>query len=808
MTAEPAAPVPPRVLRVLELTESVAGGVCGRLFAGLGHDVVRVATDPADPLRHRAPLNADGLSLEFVAVHAGKRGLDAAGPDGGLPDVHRLLADADVLVLDATPSRARALGLDPGELAAAHPELVTVWITGFGPSGPYRDLPADSLLAESYGGLATMIGEAGRKPLALGGEQAAHCGAVTGFLGAMLGLLRRDAGQGGDLVEVALCDVAAYMDWKSDVNWSMTGLAPGRAVRDQGDWRLVRAADGWVGYIFLPRHWPAVVELIGDPALRDPALASEEERSAHPERWWPVIERWTAQLPAQEVYTRAQELGLPFGWVARTSDLAASEQLAGRGFLGLGPEARAGRVPAVGGPLHGAGLGWDSGRPPAPQPDTAWLPRKEPASRPSASRPPVDLRAAAERPPLDGLVVLDFGTITAGAAVTRLLADHGATILKVEWTDRPDTFRTWKLTESQLRAGTPPTSPYFPSNNIGKLDVAIDLKTAEGQRLVRELARHAHVVVENFRVGVTRRLGIDAATLLAQNPRLVCLSLSSQGQHGPEAGNRSFGSTLDLLSGLASVTGYPDRGPTWSSYEVNYPDQLVSLVGAAAVAYCVQQDVTGAELDLSQREAVSWTLSAQIADYVVNGHDARVTGNRRPGAAPHDTFPAAGEDSWLAVACTTDAHRAALAGWLGRPDLAGRDPAWWDGEEAAELVGAVTAALPRDEAAAALLAAGVPAVPVLTAADRAATARFTERGVTFGGDGPPVKGSPMVFARYSPAVRPVAPAIGEHTREVLTGLAGLAPDDVRRLEGAGAVHCARPAGPAGGDDARKEGESR
>ncbi|NJP46826.1 CaiB/BaiF CoA-transferase family protein [Actinacidiphila epipremni] len=796
MTAEPTAPAPPRPLRVLELTESVAGGVCGRLFAGLGHDVVRGATDPADPLRHRTPVNPDGLSLEFVAVHAGKRGLTAVDPAGRLlPDARGLLDDADVLVLDATPSRARALGVDPHELAAAHPELVVVWITGFGPGSPYSDLPADSLLAESYGGLATMIGEAGRQPLALGGEQAAHCGAVTGFLGAMLALLRRDAGQGGDLVEVALCDVAAYMDWKGDVNWSMTGTAPGRAVRDEGDWRLVRAADGWVGYIFLPRHWPAVVELVGDPALRDPALASQDERTAHPERWWPVIERWTAQLPAQEVYARAQQLGLPFGWVARTSDLATCEQLAGRGFLDQGPAARAGKVPAVGGPLHGAGLGWASGPAPAANAGTAgWLPREEPAAHP----------AAAGRLPLEGVVVLDFGTITAGAAVTRLLADHGATVLKVEWTDRPDTFRTWKLTESQLRSGTPPTSPYFPSNNVGKLDVAIDLKTAEGQLLVRELARHAHVVVENFRVGVTRRLGIDAATLLAENPRLVYLSLSSQGQQGPESGNRSFGSTLDLLSGLASVTGYPDRGPTWSSYEVNYPDQLVSLIGAAAVAYCVQQDVTGAALDLSQREAVSWTLSAQIADHVVNGRDAQVTGNRRPGAAPHDTFPAAGEDRWLAVACTTDAHRAALAHWLGRPGLAARGTHWWDGPEAASLVAAATAALPRDEAVAALLAAGVPAVPVLTAADRAATARFTERGVTLGGDGPPVKGSPMVFARYAPAVRPVAPAIGEHTREVLTGLAGLAPGDVRRLEDAGAVHCARPAVPAGEPtDARK-----
>jgi crotonobetainyl-CoA:carnitine CoA-transferase CaiB-like acyl-CoA transferase len=779
---------PARPLRVLELSEGVAGGVCGRLFAGLGHDVVRGAVAPGDPLRHRAPRNPDGVSLTFVAVHAGKRGVAATGGDGRLlPCVRALLADADVLVLDVTPGRARSLGLDPQRLRETWPDLVTVWITGFGTGSEYSELPADSLLAESYGGLATMIGEAGRPPLSLGGEQSAHCAAVTGFLGAMLALLRRDRRQGGDLVEVAMCDVAAYMDWKSDVSLHMTGTAPMRAVRDQGDWRLVRAADGWAGFIFLPRHWPAVVELVGDPALRAPDLAEEAVRTRHPERWWPVIERWAARLPAQTIYARAQQLGLPFGWVARMSDLARSEQLAARGFLTAA--ARSGRVPVTGGPLHGAGLGWCAGEPPGERPaeDVRWLPRT------AAPRRPGD-----DRPPLAGTVVLDFGTITAGAAVTRLLADHGATILKVEWPDRPDTFRTWKLTEAELRdARVRPTSPYFPSNNIGKLDIAIDLKTAAGRDLVRRLARHAHVVVENFRVGVTERLGIDAATLLAENPELVHLSLSSQGQQGPEAGNRSFGSTLDLLSGLASVTGYPDRGPTWSSYEVNYPDQLVSLVGAAAVAYCVQQGITGAELDLSQREAVSWTLAAEIADHVVNGRDAGVTGNRRPGAAPRGTFPAAGAGDWVAIACTTAGHRAALAGWLGRPELAGRDEAWWDGAEAEALIGAATGLLTRDQAVAGLLEAGVPAVPVLTAADRAATPRFAARGVTLTGDGPPVKGFPMTFARYRPVVTPVAPALGEHTHRVLTGVAGLAPGELRRLEEAGVVHCARPVEPAG-----------
>ena len=393
------------------------------------------------------------------------------------------------------------------------------------------------------------------------------------------------------------------------------------------------------------------------------------------------------------------------------------------------------------------------------------------------------------------MVVLDFGTITAGAAVTRLLADHGATVLKIEWLNRPDTFRSWKMPQAGSAGAQPGAarqdSPYFPSNNVGKLGVAIDLKTAGGQRLVRRLAARAHVLVENYRVGVTARLGIDEATLRAANPGLLYLSLSSQGQQGPEARNSSFGSTLDLLSGLASLTGYDGDRPIWSSSEVNYPDQLVSLVGAAFVVYCLRNRITGVSLDVSQREVVSWTLAAELADSLASGHDPVPAGNRRPGRAPHDTFPAAGPDEWLALSCGSDAERAALASCLAAPELAGHDAAWWDAHrtEAGAVIAGWTSKRPRDEAVTLLRDAGVAAVPVLNAADRAATPRFRERLVTFPTGGAPVKGFPLLFRDYQPPVHLTAPAIGEHTCDVLIRLGGLAPDELSRLEEQGVIFC-------------------
>jgi len=772
-------------LRVIEVGTGLTGSVCGRLFAGLGHDVVHCELPGGDVLRHQPPLSQAGDGLAFATVNAGKSSVLVAEGEAGRRTVRELLDRADVAILDMTPRAALALELRPGVLRRDFPELVAVWITGFGLDGMQSELPADSLLAEAYSGLATMIGEPGQKPLGLGGEQTAYCSAVSGFLGAMLALRRRDGGSGGDLVEVAMCDVAAYMDWKSDLGFWMTGQPPRRSGVNPGDWRLVRARDGWVGFIFQSQHWAALTELIRAPELRDPALKDDLTRRARGEQWWPAVEHWALQRGAEEVYRLAQAHGLPFGWVVKPSDLIRSEQLLDRGFIVPDTD---GTSPAVGTPVRAAGLPWQHGRAPRPGQEAA-LPARGAEPRPAGGS-----LARPAGQPLAGVVVLDFGTITAGAAVTRLLADYGATVLKIEWPGRPDTFRSWKMPADAAGAQSL-DSPYFPSNNVGKLGVAINLKSAEGRDIVRQLARHAQVMVENYRVGVARRLGIDAETLTAVNPELLYLSLSSQGQTGPESGNSSYGSTLDLLSGLASLTGYASGHPLWSSSDVNYPDQLVSLFGAAFLAYGLQRGLRGLHLDVSQREVVSWTLGVEIADYLVNGHDGEPTGNRRPGRTPHDTYPCGDPGQWMAISCVCDAERQALASCIGAADLENRDAAWWrDNAEAVDArVSAWTRQLTREEAAVRLRAAGVAAVPVLDAADRARTPRFAQRQVVYRDSGMPVKGLPFLMHEHQPRPCLHAPALGEHTRTVLREICGFADPAIDDYHARGIIFCAPPA---------------
>ncbi|MFI0366824.1 CoA transferase [Actinomadura sp. 1N219] len=735
---------------MVELADGVAAQVCGRLLAGLGHDVTKCEPPGGDPLRTREPVDADGLSYTFAALNADKRsvGLDPAAPDGHAR-LAELLAAADVLIMDAGPRRAAELDLSPARLRAAHPRLVVVAITPYGATDPRSDAYGDSLLAECYGGLAAMVGEPDRRPLSLGGEQTAHAAAFVAFYGAMLALRRPD----GDVVDVALCDVAAYIDWKSDIVYTETGQIPVRTGTSIGRWRTVEAADGWVGFIFQPEQWDSVVTLVGDPALEDPRLRGDKARFELVDLWWPAVERWAAQRTKREIYLAAQRLGLPFGYCADLADLAADPQYQERSFFPDG----GGRLAPV------AGLPWRFGPPPGLA-DDAGTGTSRPVPRtmdgPSNGR---------EKAPLAGLVVLDLGTITAGAATGRLLADYGATVIKIEAMERPDAFRVWPVPGAG-DAEVMEESPLFESNNAGKLGITLDLKTEAGRAEIRRLAARSDALIENFTVGVTRRLGIDFPTLIEVNPRLIYLSLSSQGQSGPESGTRSYGSSLDLLSGLASVTGYAGERPMWSSADINYPDQIVSLFGAGLIAYCAAQDLRGTYLDVSQRELVSWTLADRIIEHLDTGTVPGPSGNRRPGSTPHDVYRCGGDDQWIAVACRTDAERAALAALIGAGRMAGRTAGWWEENhrEADAAISAWTRRRTKEECVRELTRAGVPSAPVQSARERAEDPHFRRRRV-FLDEPRRQKGFPLRLFGYEPPQPSPAPRLGQHDAEIRNG---------------------------------------
>src|SRR5437762_984272 len=211
---------------------------------------------------------------------------------------------------------------------------------------------------------------------------------------------------------------------------------------------------------------------------------------------------------------------------------------------------------------------------------------------------------------LRGVRIADLTIITAGASATQILGDLGADVIKVESARYPDPFRHWGAGLAQPEGLERPwdASPPFNGVNRNKRGLSLDLKDPRGREAFLRLVAISDVVAENFRRGVMERLGLGFEILRQVKPDLIMVSLSSQGNDGPESGYGSFGSTLDALSGLMSITGYGPEAPVWSSNDVNYPDQVVSMFGAGLLLLGLRRrrlSGQGVYIDCSQRELVT-----------------------------------------------------------------------------------------------------------------------------------------------------------------------------------------------------------
>ena len=391
---------------------------------------------------------------------------------------------------------------------------------------------------------------------------------------------------------------------------------------------------------------------------------------------------------------------------------------------------------------------------------------------------------------LAGLKVIELGQLIAGPFAAKTLADFGADVIKVEPPGAGDPLRKWRL----LKDGT---SVWWQIQSRNKRSVAIDLRSAEGQQLVRTLVSEADVLIENFRPGSMEQWGLSPDTLLGINPRLIMLRVSGYGQTGPYKDRPGFGVVAEAMSGLRHLTAEPGRVPV--RVGVSIGDTLAALHGVIGILMALherQRSGKGQVVDVALYEAVFNCMESLLPEYSAFGAVREAAGSALPGIAPSNAYRCAG-GAYVLVAGNGDSIFRRLMGAIGRPDLAA-DPTLADNTGRVARVAEIDAAIEAwtssravEEVLSSLEAVSVPAGRIYTVADIAADPHYEARGMLHRiqmdhGDELTIPGIVPKLSRTPGEHHRNAPRIGQDTVAVLQSI-GLSEDQIAILKEKGIV---------------------
>lgn len=394
--------------------------------------------------------------------------------------------------------------------------------------------------------------------------------------------------------------------------------------------------------------------------------------------------------------------------------------------------------------------------------------------------------------PLDGLTVIEMGTLIAGPFCGQILGDFGATVIKIEDPKAGDPMRQWGRS---LPKGH---SPWWPVIGRNKRSVTLDLRTAEGQDIARRLIGGADVLVENFRPGAMEKWGLGYERLSADNPGLVMARVSGFGQTGPYSSRAGYALIGEAMGGLRYITGEPDRAPARAGISVG--DSLAGLhaaLGTMMALHARHRSGKGQIVDAAIYESVLSVMENLITEYGLTGYVRERSGSVLPGIAPSNAYPTK-DGALVVIGANQDTLFRRLCDAMARPELA-QDPRYAGhaarGEHQAELdalIGAWTATLDAEALLALMETSGVAAGRVYRAPDMLDDPQFAAReaivevphpvfgAVKMQNAFPKLTGTPG-------SVRWPGPALGEHTDAVLSGRLGMSTDEISGLRERGVI---------------------
>jgi crotonobetainyl-CoA:carnitine CoA-transferase CaiB-like acyl-CoA transferase len=403
---------------------------------------------------------------------------------------------------------------------------------------------------------------------------------------------------------------------------------------------------------------------------------------------------------------------------------------------------------------------------------------------------------------LSHLRVLDLSRVLAGPTAGQILADLGAEVIKVERPGRGDDTRHWGPPWLNDRDGNATgESAYFLSANRGKKSVAIDIGQPEGQQLVRDLAAHSDILLENFKVGGLARYGLDHESLAAINPRLIHCSITGFGETGPYADRPGYDFLIQGMGGLMSITGEPDdvEGGGPQKVGVALADVMSGLYAVIAVLAALahrERTGKGQHIDLALLDVQVASLANQAMNYLVSGKAPERLGNAHPNIVPYQAFECA--DGHFILAVGNDDQFRRLCAFIELPGIADDERFATNGarvehrDELIPILQTVFLQMPRAHWLEHLEAAGIACGPINRIDEVFADPQVQARGMQVEAPHPlagnvPLVGSPLKMSATPPTEAVAPPTLGQHTAEVLAEALGLERDAIDRLYESGVI---------------------
>lgn len=777
--------------RALDLTD-VSGQLAGRILADLGMEVIKIEPPGGDPARSLAPFitstSGASLSTTFAHLNAGKASkvldLEKESDRGVLL---KLVETADVVLESFPPGELASKGLDYENLAAVNPGIVMGSITGFGQTGPKKNLRCNDIVALAESGFLYISGEPSLPPCKPPETQAYYFASLFATAGVLASLYRRQRTGQGDHVDSSMQETLATQEhivrlWANDKQIAKRAGSQHGSVAPA---KIFPCRDGFV-YLYVTRqHWKLFLNIWKDhaPVFDQADWLNNVYRREHADELNPAVEAFLSKFTMSEITQLLQDNGIPCVPVNTPMGFANDEHVQGRGFMTSveHPDFGAMKQPAVPFVIDGAPrtVGsvprLDSWRPPT-YISSVTEEKKARTLGGAESNRGVDSEGA--KGPLDGMRIVSFDHVLAGPYGTTILAELGADVIKVESRKGGmDPFRFFGTGED------PNLSPRFLEFNRNKRSFTVNLKHPAGQTVLHDLVARADAVLDNYSVEVVERIGLAYDQLRKVKPDIVNLRMPGLGTTGPKRHFSTVGVNITSFTGLTYLWNHPgNTNPPIGSQTV-FPDYVSGVLCAIIIISGVlsrDRRKKGAFIDLAQSEATAFMIGANLTAAASTGKNPEPLGNSSLSTAPQGCYPCRGEDRWCVIATETERQWASLAQLLGvddnprfatvsdrvqnRAELDALIERWTSGKEAPVI---------RDQ----LQKAGIPCGVVQTGEDLVNDPHLQERDFIVSVDNPRLghvvlPNFPLQFANAKLTRRWEFPVLGRDTEAVLREVVG------------------------------------